>query len=144
MDFKGKGEINKMSLCEKTSTGGEPITELSLELHFITLENLGIIDMTEKDVENILSNDKVKSFSLGKGSEILSETFNIQVNGFKFKGESFTFCEVRKQEKTGHITVLRVRVGFDKEFYESVPNFFKKVIDTKIISVQGTVPQPGE
>jgi hypothetical protein len=144
MEFKGQGEINKLSLVEKSSSSGEGIQELSVELNFTTENNLTLIDMNENQVHSLLGNEEVKSFCKGKGSEILSDTFVFDINGFKFKGEKFTSCEVRKQEKGPYITVLKARIGFNEDFYRDAPNFFKKIINIKILSVQGTIPQPEE
>jgi hypothetical protein len=145
MEFYNKGELFAVNFCESEKKAADPIQEESLVLHFPTESGACLVEMTKEEISDFFNGGVRESFTMGKGSIILSDTFNIKINGFQFKGDKFSSGEVKRVKKVGEIIVLRVKIPYEESFHEAYPGFIRKMIDIEIKSVgQATVPQPGD
>ncbi len=130
-----KGELFNVNFCETEKKKAKAIQEESIVLHFSVSEAADLAEMTEDEISVFFSDGIRDSFVMGKASKILSNIYNLTINGHVFKGEKFTSCEVNRAKQIGEIIILRCRIPYDEKFHDEFPGFIRSMIDIEIESV---------
>jgi hypothetical protein len=146
MRIEAKAEIYNMSLCSTDKDNDDPLKEISLSLHFKSIEYPELIDMSADQVEEFFADGIHKNITMDKGSPILRGTFNVTIDGDIFKGESFSSATAGMVKKIGAVTKLHLTLKFSKKFWEKGPDIFRKMINVFIeeVNEQLEIPQQGE
>jgi hypothetical protein len=146
MKIEAKGEIYNMSLCSTDKENSDPLQEISLNLHFKAIDYPEIISMDKEQVEKFFADGVHRNITMGKGSPILRKTFNINIDGEEFVGESFSSATASMVKKIGAVIKLHATLIFSETLWNRGPKISRKMIaiSFKEINEQLELPNPTE
>jgi hypothetical protein len=150
MKVEAIGEIYTMNLCQTTPEGKEPISEISLSLHFKAIDYPELIDLDREEVQRLFDAKKDEygifgNTSIRNTTSILRGTFNISfLEAFKFTGEKFTSGTVSMVKDIGAVIKLHVKLKYSPALITWIVANFRKMMNINITEVnhQMEIPQP--